>query len=77
MGKRDDIAHTLGPGIRPVAKAILKAGLNVSDAAEKTVAEARERLTDFVAEVRKEMNPGVKRKASSKKAVSRQGRPKK
>ena len=42
-----------------MAKAILKAGLSVYDAAEQGVAEARERLRDFVTEVREEMNGGV------------------
>lgn len=68
MAKKNDIARTLGPAVKPVAKAIVKAGLSLYDVAEEGVAEARERLMDFVSEVRKEMNGGVKRKANSKKA---------
>jgi len=75
--KKGDIAKTLGPAVKPVAKAILKAGLSVYDAAEESVAEAREGLMDLLEEVRKEMKGGVKRKAAAKKNTSRRGRPKK
>ncbi|HKC94384.1 MAG TPA: DUF5132 domain-containing protein [Nitrospira sp.] len=75
MAKKDDIANTLGPAVRPVAKAIIKAGLSVYDAAEKHVAEAGERLMNFVAEVRKEMNGNVRH--NIKRTSSRQRRPKK
>ena len=74
MAKKGDMAKALGPAVRPVAKAILKAGLSVYDAAEQRVAETREQLMDFVTEVREEMNGGVKRKASRKKTSSRRGK---
>ena len=77
MAKKDDIANTLGPAVKPLAKAILKAGLSVYDAAEQGIAEAREQLTDLVEEAREEMSAGVKRKAAAKKNTSRRGRPKK
>jgi Protein of unknown function (DUF5132) len=76
MAKKKDFAKALGPAVKPVAKAIVKAGLNLYDAAEERVVEARERLMDLVSEVRKEMNGGVKRKPNSKKASSHR-RPKK
>ena len=41
MAKKSDIAKVLGPAVRPVAKAILKAGLSVYDTAEQHVAETR------------------------------------
>jgi hypothetical protein len=75
MAKKDDIAKTLDPAVRPVAKAILKAGLSVYDAAEERIAEAGEQLRNLVAEVRNEMNGGVK--PNTKKTSSRQRRPKK
>jgi hypothetical protein len=65
MPKKKDFAKNLGPDVKPVAKAIVKAGLRLYDAAEEHVVEARERL------VRKEMNGGVKGKPTSKKASSR------
>jgi Protein of unknown function (DUF5132) len=74
MAKKSDISKTLGPAVKPLAKAILQAGLSVYDAAEQHVAEARELLMDFVTEVREETNGGVKRKASSKKTFSRRGK---
>jgi hypothetical protein len=77
MATKREIAKTLGPAVKPVAKAIVKAGLRVYDAAEERVTEASERLMDLVAEVRKEMNGAVKRKANPKKTTSPRRRPKK
>lgn len=77
MAKKSDIVKTLGPAVKPVAKAILKAGLSAYDAAGGHVTEARERLMDLVAEVRKEMNGDVKRHTKSKKRTSSSRRPKK
>ena len=77
MSKKREFAKNLGPAVKPVAKAIVKAGLSLYDAAEEQVVEARERLRNFVSEVRKEMNGGVKRKANSKKASSHRRGPKK
>jgi hypothetical protein len=76
MGKKKGPAKTLSPTIKPVAKAIVKAGLSLYDAAEERVVEARERLLNLVSEVRKDMNGGVTRKPNSKKASSHR-RPKK
>jgi hypothetical protein len=70
MAKKRKIVKTLGPAVKPVAKAILKAGLSVYDAAEEHVTGAKERLMDLVAEVRKEMNGAVKRQDSAKKTTS-------
>ena len=50
-----------------MAKTILKAGLSVYDAAEEGVAEARERLMDFVTEVREGMNGGVNARLAQRK----------
>ena len=78
MAKRPHSRTTLSPAVKPMAKAILKAGLSLYDAAEEHVAEAREQLTDLIAEVRGEMNGGMKRKVVSKKTSSaRQRRRKK
>jgi hypothetical protein len=76
MAKRRKIANALGPTVKPVAKAIVKAGLSLYDVAEERVVEARERLMDLISEVRNEMNGGVKRKINSKKVSSRPRRPK-
>ncbi len=54
--KKTNIANELAPAVKPVAKAILKASLRLYDAAEERIADAQERLTDLVAEVRAEMN---------------------
>jgi hypothetical protein len=67
---------TLSPAVKPVAKAILKAGLNLYDAAEEHVTEARDQLRDLITEVRGEMNRGVKGKAA-KKTSSQQRRTRK
>jgi hypothetical protein len=76
MGKKKEFPKNLGPTVKPVAKAIVKAGLSLYDAAEEHVVEARERLMELISEVRKEMNGGVKRKANSKKSSSHPRRPK-
>jgi hypothetical protein len=77
MAKKRETAKALGPAVKPMAKALVKAGLSLYDAAEEHVVEARQRLMDLVSEVRKETYGGVQRKANSKKAASRSGRPKK
>jgi len=51
------------------AEAILKSGLSAYDADGETVTEARERLTDLVAEVR-EMNGNVRGDDSKKTILS-------
>src|SRR5262249_23996716 len=70
MAKKSDIAKTLGHAVKSVAKAIVKAGLSLYDAAEAHMVEAREGLIDLVSEVSKEMNGGLKRKVKSKKNSS-------
>jgi hypothetical protein len=77
MAKKKDFPKNLRPAVKPVAKAIVKAGLSLYDTAEEHVLEAKERLMNLVSEVRKEMNGGVKRKVNSKKASSHPRRPKK
>ena len=74
MARKRDSAKALGQAVRPVAKAILKAGLSIYGAAEQSVAEAGERFMDLVAEAREEMNGAVKPKVRSKKAPSRKRR---
>ena len=76
MSKKNESPKNLGPAVKPMAKAIVKAGLSLYNAAEEHIVEARERLRSLVSEVRKEMNGGVKRKVNSKKA-SHPRRPKK
>jgi Protein of unknown function (DUF5132) len=77
MARKREITKALGPAVKPVAKAIVKAGLSLYNAAEKHVVEGRERFMDLISEVRKEMSGGVKRRAKSKKASSHPRRPKK
>ena len=74
MAKKPHSRTTLGPAVKPMAKAILKAGLNLYDAAEEHVAEAREQLRGLIAEVRGEMDGGMKRKVVPKKTSSSQQR---
>jgi hypothetical protein len=53
------VAPSLLPGVasalRPLAKALVKGGVVVYDAAKETVAEATEEFNDLVAEARAEM----------------------
>lgn len=53
------VAPTVFPalttGLRPLAKALVKGGLSLYDAAKEGVAEAGEQLNDLVAETRAEM----------------------
>ena len=49
------VIPTLASGLRPLAKALVKGGLTLYDAAREGVAEAGEQLNDLVAETRAEM----------------------
>jgi len=49
------VLPTLASGLRPLAKALVKGGLTLYDAARAGVAEAGEQLNDLVAETRAEM----------------------
>lgn len=50
----------LASGLRPLAKALVKGGLTIYDAAKEGVAEAGEQLNDLVAETRAEMAQDAK-----------------
>lgn len=54
------VIPALASGLRPLAKALVKGGLTLYDAAKEGVAEAGEQLNDLVAETRAEMakHPG-------------------
>jgi hypothetical protein len=75
MARKSYIANKLGPAVRPTAKAILKAGLRVYDAAEQHLAEAGERLMDLIAEAQEEVRGGAKVTGKSKKSSSPKRRP--
>ena len=49
------VIPALASGLRPLAKALVKGGLTLYDAAKEGVAEAGEQLNDLVAETRAEM----------------------
>ncbi len=49
------VIPALASGLRPLAKALVKGGLTIYDAAKEGVAEAGEQLNDLVAETRAEM----------------------
>jgi hypothetical protein len=50
-----NVIPALAAGLRPLAKALVKGGLTLYDAAKEGVAEAGEQLNDLVAETRAEM----------------------
>ena len=50
-----NVIPTLASGLRPLAKALVKGGLTLYDAAKEGVAEAGEQLNDLIAETRAEM----------------------
>lgn len=50
-----NVIPALAAGLRPLAKALVKGGLSLYDAAKEGVAEAGEQLNDLVAETRAEM----------------------
>jgi hypothetical protein len=50
-----NVIPAVAAGLRPLAKALVKGGLTLYDAAREGVAEAGEQLNDLVAETRAEM----------------------
>jgi uncharacterized protein (UPF0254 family) len=52
-------------GLRPLAKALIKGGIQVYDAAKETAAEAEEQLSDLVAEVQAELTEAEKAVAAT------------
>lgn len=59
-----NIFPALGSGLRPLAKALVKGGLTIYDAAKEGVAEAGEQLSDLIAETRSEMAHNEKHSAN-------------
>lgn len=49
------VLPALASGLRPLAKALVKGGVTLYDAAKEGIAEAGEEVTDLVAETRAEM----------------------
>ena len=56
-----NVIPALAAGLRPMAKALVKGGLTLYDAAKEGVAEAGEQLNDLVAETRAEMAHNTER----------------
>jgi hypothetical protein len=54
-GKTKDSAESVASSLRPVAKAIVKAGVVAYDRVKETVAQANAQLSDFVQEARAEL----------------------
>ncbi|HEU4684377.1 MAG TPA: hypothetical protein VFS39_07735 [Nitrospira sp.] len=54
--KKQHTPNDMPSATRPVAKALIKAGLLVYDAAEKRLTDAGTRLVNFVSEIRSEMD---------------------
>lgn len=48
------VAGTTGSALRPVAKAVIRGALALSDTMKEVIAEAREQTSDLVAEVQAE-----------------------
>jgi Protein of unknown function (DUF5132) len=59
------VIPALASGLRPLAKALVKGGLTIYDAAKEGVAEAGEQLNDLVAETRAEMAHDAKHSATN------------
>ncbi|HKT34592.1 MAG TPA: DUF5132 domain-containing protein [Nitrospira sp.] len=72
-----NIFPALASGLRPLAKALVKGGLTLYDAAREGLAEAGEQLSDLVAETRAEMGQDSKHSAngSEEDVVATPGRP--
>ena len=58
------VLPALGAGLRPFAKALVKGGVTLYDAAREGIAEAGEQLNDLVAESRAEMETGGRRETN-------------
>ena len=59
-----NVIPALASGLRPLAKALVKGGLAIYDAAKEGVAEAGEQFNDLVAETRAEMAQESKHSAN-------------
>ncbi len=53
------VLPALASGLRPLAKALVKGGVTLYDAAKEGIAEAGEQVSDLVAESRAEMGQGA------------------
>jgi hypothetical protein len=60
------IAPMLTPILRPVAKTVIRAGLGVYEQGRVALAEANERTSDMIAEVRAEMDEEEQRPSRAK-----------
>lgn len=69
--KMKDSADSAASTLRPVAKALVKAGVVAYDKMKETVAQANAQLTDFVEEARAEM--AQTRSSEKARDASRQG----
>lgn len=58
------VLPALASGLRPLAKAVVKGGVTLYDAAKEGVAEAGEQVNDLVAEARAEMENGTRPEAT-------------
>ncbi len=58
------VLPSLASGLRPLAKALVKGGVTLYDAAKEGVAEAGEQLNDLIAESRAEMAAAGKHEAN-------------
>ena len=54
------VLPALASGLRPLAKALVKGGVTLYDAAKEGIAEAGEQVSDLVAESRAEMGQGTR-----------------
>jgi hypothetical protein len=59
------VLPALASGLRPLAKAVIKGGVLVYDAAKEAVAEAGEQFNDLVAEARTELAESGKAEAAA------------
>ena len=64
MAAAPNVFPALASGLRPLAKALVKGGLTIYDAAKEGVAEAGEQFNDLVAETRAEMAQDAKHSAN-------------
>ncbi len=65
-----NVIPALASGLRPLAKALVKGGLTLFDAAKEGVAEAGEQLNDLVAETRAEMAQSAKHQTNGSEPES-------
>jgi Protein of unknown function (DUF5132) len=62
------VVPTLASGLRPIAKALVKGGMTLFEAAREGVAEAGEEISDLVAESRAEIRKRTRRTQDRKLA---------